>query len=580
MAHQFVFTSLEKTIGGNPGFGVAGMSPGLPEVLRTRMQGLVSYEGASSSQRSNGHSPLSPSIAHGSVNWFGLRIEVASRVYFIVGRIGPTANDYSGRKNHIAHLLILDSQETTTVHPASLLKEYPWIVTWQGEARLLPAPVLGGTVAFEPASRLWRRLTGDAGYAGAAWDAMNSGRPFPFLHEGLDDATLKELVVETLSQAPSPEAWKLRFATLAGDFAECRQSDLAGAVVGSRHADQWVSQKVPYIYLSPNPQILPPLAGAWAAQARLGRVAIPNETSRSKVVTRTRQRSEILQAEIVENEPIREACASEILTPYALQQPVKQAAPPTYKPAPTPPPDPWRLLLPGSIGFFLGVFTTGILLILGIYGMKWLSPVPGGGPKIDPVPGGNLKKMGENKKEAEGKPVLENRHDQEKKAPPGFHDGTLPAFIQTPFKAARWMIGLGVREPADPVEIEAQARMLRKFKNMEGLSRTERDLLRPDRFWELARILQSAMPPLPDPFTDERMNKLTTAEAEDDWIMEAAAMVPFASRNYALAYLSLLANRDRVTLRIKKISERAAGDKNLAPQVEKLKESLEIYKNH
>ncbi len=142
------------------------------------------------------------------------------------------------------------------------------------------------------------------------------------------------------------------------------------------------------------------------------------------------------------------------------------------------------------------------------------------------------------------------------------------------------MIGLGAREPSEPVEIEAQARMLRKFKNMDGLSAAEKDLLRPDRFWELARILQTAMPPLPDPFTDERLNKLTTADAEDAWVLEVSAMVPFATRNHALAYLSLIANRDRIALRIKKIGERAAEDKNLAPHLEKIKESLEIYKNH
>lgn len=72
--------------------------------------------------------------------------------------------------------------------------------------------------------------------------------------------------------------------------------------------------------------------------------------------------------------------------------------------------------------------------------------------------------------------------------------------------------------------------MLRKFKNMDGLSVAEKDLLRPDRFWELARILQTAMPPLPDPFTDEKINKLTTADAEDAWVMEVSAMVPFCHK--------------------------------------------------
>ena len=580
MAHQFVFTSLEKTMAGNPGFGVAGMSPGLPEVLRTRMQGLVSYEGTSSPQRTNGTSSLPPTTGRGqgAVNWFGLRIEVAARVHFILGRIGPTANDYSGRKNHIAHLLILDSQETLAVHPASLLREFPWMESWRGEARLLPVPVLPGTAAIEPASRVWRRLTGDGGYAGAAWDALNTGRPFTFLHEGLDDITLKELVVETLSQAPNQEAWKLRFATLAGDFAECRQSDLAGAVVGSRHADYLLSQKVPYITLSPIPQILPPSPGPWAAQARLDRVSL-QDSPRPKVVTRTRNRPEILQAEIVENEPVIEPQTSEIVTPYALQQSVRKAAPSPKQPIPLPPPDPWRMVLPGGVGFLLGVLTTGILVAVGIYTFRIKSNPPED-PNADPAPGGNQKPIEENKKGAKDKPAIGNNANQEKTAPPAIHDVSLPAFIQTPFKAVRMMIGLGAREPSQPAEIEAQARMLRKFKNMDGLSVAEKDLLRPDRFWELARILQTAMPPLPDPFTDERINKLTTADAEDAWVLEVSAMVPFATRNHALAYLSLIANRDRIALRIKKIGERAAEDKNLAPHLEKIKESLEIYKNH
>ncbi len=556
MAHQFVFTSLEKTMAGNPGFGVAGMSPGFPEVLRTRMQGLVSYEGASSPPFSQ-----SPIQGQGSVNWFGLRIEVASRMYCILGRIGPTINDYSGRKNHIAHLLILDAQETATVHPGSLLRDFPWMSNWKEEARLLPVPILSGTAAIEPASRHWQRLTGDAGYAGAAWDALNTGRPFTFLHEGLDDATLKELVVETLSQAPNPDAWKLRFATLAGDFAECRQSDLAGAVIGSRFAEQLLTQKVPSICLSPNPKVLPPLAGPWAAQARLGRVSLSSDVPRPKIVSRTRNRPEILQAEVVESQPNIEPLSRETITPYALQQPAKAAASTPQKSLPAPPPDPWRMVLPGGIGFFLGVLTTGTLVALGFYSFKAMGDLPEGEPRIDP-PGGNLKPI------------------EEKKDQPKVQHVPVPGFFLTPLKAAKWMIGLGIREPTDPVEIEAQARMLRKFKNMEGLSQAERDLIRPDRFWELVRILQAAIPPLPEPFTDDRINKLTTSEAEDAWIMEVAAMVPFSTRNHALAYLSLIANWDRASLRIKKISERAAADKNLAPHLEKIKESLESYKNH
>jgi hypothetical protein len=122
--------------------------------------------------------------------------------------------------------------------------------------------------------------------------------------------------------------------------------------------------------------------------------------------------------------------------------------------------------------------------------------------------------------------------------------------------------------------------MIRKLKNIQGFNAIEKELIRADRVWELSRSLQTVQPPLPDPFTHDRLDKLTTPQAEDAWVVEAAGLIPFGTRNSALAYLSLVANRDRLHVRVKKIEERTKGDQALAPHLQKLKDALDLYKNH
>ena len=571
MAHQFVFTSLEKTLGGGPGFGIVGISPGFPEALRVRSMGMVSYEGTIGQS----HSPQTFPI----VNWFGLKIDAGNKTFFVLGRIGPAPKDYSGRRNHIAHLLFLEPAEAASVHPASLLRDFPWMDSWNGPARPLPNPVIPNTTNVEPVSRQWQRLTGDSGYAGAAWDAMENGRAFAFIHDGLDDATLRELVIETLSQAPTSDAWQLRFATLSGDFTEGRQSDLAGAAIGSRQAELWSTQRAPHILLGPTPRILPKVAGARAEATRSGLPVVPFH---SPATPSTRPKpATIVASEVVESEPLH-------LPPQANNP---QQARANKRETP---PDPMRLLIPGGIGFFLGMLFTGVITALGIYSFWHLrdqariaeepgakEPAakdalqkiekPGGaaGEKMEPLP---REPIHPKDPEANGK--------LEMKDPPKVPQIVLPAFLRTPMHMAKTAVGLFGHEPVPSPEMEAQARMIRKLKNISGWSATEKEFLRADRVWELARILQTATPPLPDPFTHEVLDKLTTPGMEDAWVVEASAMIPFAKRNFALAYLSLVANRERIMVRIKKIEERTKGDQNLAPHLQKLKESLDQYQNH
>ena len=168
----------------------------------------------------------------------------------------------------------------------------------------------------------------------------------------------------------------------------------------------------------------------------------------------------------------------------------------------------------------------------------------------------------------------------ENKQPPKLPVIALPGFLSTPVAMAKMAVGLFAREPIPNPEMEAQARLIRKLKNMQGFNAIEKDLIRADRVWELSRILQTVLPPLKDPFTHDALDKLTTPKAEDAWVVEAASLVPFGTRENALAYLSLVANRDRILVRVKKIEERTKGDQTLAPHLQKLKDSIDLYKNH
>ena len=578
MAHQFVFTSLEKTLGGGPGFGIVGVSPGFPEALRTRSMGLVSYEGLQSQNFAT--RVMAP------VNWLGLKLDAGTKTFFVLGRIGSAPNDYSGRRNHIAHLLFLDHAEAASVHPASLLREFAWMDSWHGPARPLPIPVITGNPMVEPASRQWSRLTGDSGYAGAAWDAMENGKPLAFVHEGLSEAILKDLVIEALSQAPAVDAWQLRFATLSGDFTEGKQSDLAGAALGSRQAELWSSQRIPHIVLGSVPRILPKLSGVWAEGARNGRAVATNLSSRKTNSSinnsaRVRPTATIVPSEFVETESVSST-------------PIKNLPIGTQLGTQNPPPDPMRLLIPGAIGFFLGMLFTGTLVSLGFFTYWHLRDqaqiaqeaaaqnfaAQAELQKVDKQNGEAGDKVAQNQPEAPKPNDPQTNKPLEDMQPPKVPEMIYPTFLKTPVAFAKIAVGLFGHEPLPPPEIEAQARMIRKLKNMQGFNAIEKELIRADRVWELSRMLQTVQPPLPDPFTHDRLAKLTTPQDEYAWVMEVAGLIPFGNKSSALAYLSLIANRDRIQVCVKKIEDRTKGDQALVPLLQKIKDALDLYKNH
>ncbi len=578
MAHQFVFTSLEKTLGGGPGFGIVGVSPGFPEALRTRSMGLVSYEGLQSQNFAT--RVMAP------VNWLGLKLDAGTKTFFVLGRIGSAPNDYSGRRNHIAHLLFLDHAEAASVHPASLLREFAWMDSWHGPARPLPNPVITGNPMVEPASRQWSRLTGDSGYAGAAWDAMENGKPLAFVHEGLSEAILKDLVIEALSQAPAADAWQLRFATLSGDFTEGKQSDLAGAALGSRQAELWSSQRIPHIVLGSVPRILPKLSGVWAEGARNGRAVATNLSSRKTNSSinnsaRVRPTATIVPSEFVESEAVSST-------------PIKNLPIGTQLRTQNPPPDPMRLLIPGAIGFFLGMLFTGTLVSLGFFTYWHLRDqaqiaqeaaaqnfaAQAELQKVDKQNGEAGDKVAQNQPEAPKPNDPQTNKPLEDMQPPKVPEMIYPTFLKTPVAFAKIAVGLFGHEPLPPPEIEAQARMIRKLKNMQGFNAIEKELIRADRVWELSRMLQTVQPPLPDPFTHDRLDKLTTPQDEYAWVMEVAGLIPFGNKSAALAYLSLIANRDRIQVCVKKIEDRTKGDQALVPLLQKIKDALDLYKNH
>jgi len=578
MAHQFVFTSLEKTLGGGPGFGIVGVSPGFPEALRTRSMGLVSYEGLQSQNFAT--RVMAP------VNWLGMKLDAGTKTFFVLGRIGSAPNDYSGRRNHIAHLLFLDHAEAASVHPASLLREFAWMDSWHGPARPLPNPVITGNPMVEPASRQWSRLTGDSGYAGAAWDAMENGKPLAFVHEGLSEAILKDLVIEALSQAPAADAWQLRFATLSGDFTEGKQSDLAGAALGSRQAELWSSQRIPHIVLGSVPRILPKLSGVWAEGARNGRAVATNLSSRKTNSSinnsaRVRPTATIVPSEFVETESVSST-------------PIKNLPIGTQLGTQNPPPDPMRLLIPGAIGFFLGMLFTGTLVSLGFFTYWHLRDqaqiaqeaaaqnfaAQAELQKVDKQNGEAGDKVAQNQPEAPKPNDPQTNKPLEDMQPPKVPEMIYPTFLKTPVAFAKIAVGLFGHEPLPPPEIEAQARMIRKLKNMQGFNAIEKELIRADRVWELSRMLQTVQPPLPDPFTHDRLDKLTTPQDEYAWVMEVAGLIPFGNKSSALAYLSLIANRDRIQVCVKKIEDRTKGDQALVPLLQKIKDALDLYKNH
>jgi hypothetical protein len=201
--HQIIFTSLPKTLTGGSGYGIVAATADCPRLALEEVTKLAGY--------SEIYPASHPSKDQNPVNYFFVK----QSGFHILGRLSSAPNDYSGRSNYLGQFFILGADNLPDCGPAALLKVLPFIDRFEGEARYLPAASLPYLPGATPAvCTSWQRWTGDAGWAGAVADQIQTGSQVNILYgQACRGSETLNLLTELFSLLPKLSRWQTTFST-------------------------------------------------------------------------------------------------------------------------------------------------------------------------------------------------------------------------------------------------------------------------------------------------------------------------------------------------------------------------------
>jgi len=213
MAHQIIFTSLPRTLRGGSGYGIAAQTANVPNVLSeeiTKLAGYVEiYPGKDPNRRFN------------PVNYLFYKFNS----WYILGRIISAENDYSGRFNYLGQFFVLEQNEIQDCGPAAILKDLPFIESFEGEARILqPFSMPRGFAPNSTVCKAWESVTGDAGWGGLVAERIRSNQSAPILYDKtLHGVKALALLAESLNLLSPAERWGATFSTHVEGFPKGNQ---------------------------------------------------------------------------------------------------------------------------------------------------------------------------------------------------------------------------------------------------------------------------------------------------------------------------------------------------------------------
>ena len=216
MAHHLIFTSMERTLKGGSGYGIAAQTSGIPSVLSDELTKIAAYveiyPGGDPNRRFN------------PINYFFYRFNS----WYILGRLSSANNDYSGRSNYLGEFFALEQSELQDCGPVSLLLELPFLEAFQGEARQLPFCVIPRIGDKGPGiCNQWANITGDPGWGGVLAEKFQTNQPTMVLYDkALQGRNSLALIAESLNFLSPGERWSITFSTHVEGFPKGNQMRL------------------------------------------------------------------------------------------------------------------------------------------------------------------------------------------------------------------------------------------------------------------------------------------------------------------------------------------------------------------
>lgn len=203
MSFEFVHTSVAKGLRGDSGFAVAVATRGLPAALEPALAELSAYDFDGTR-----------AVGADAIDWAHRILSVSGRSYTVLSRTAPCGSDWSGRRNRIAHHVVVETHERAPAGPAwmlSLFKGFHESVPAVDEPASGPAlPV--GDAAPRPASH-WEEAGFDPGWAGVVAQTLLDA-PNAVCCVVLPDAvSALPLALDVFALLPSEKRWLVTFST-------------------------------------------------------------------------------------------------------------------------------------------------------------------------------------------------------------------------------------------------------------------------------------------------------------------------------------------------------------------------------
>lgn len=209
MTIELLYTSAAQGLKqGSRGFCTVVCTAGLPINLAQRLEALSGYRHL--------YQPGDQRADDNPVCHSHIRLAVGGKTLSILSRVGAYGVDYSQRTNKIAHHVVFDGA-VPACGPAAVLSQSGIMRTnWDGECKTLQSGPQVPPIALHPAPcQEWKRITGDAGWAGVVANAwlQPTGKPVWIVFSESHSQWLLELMQEATAILPESQRWQATFST-------------------------------------------------------------------------------------------------------------------------------------------------------------------------------------------------------------------------------------------------------------------------------------------------------------------------------------------------------------------------------
>lgn len=204
MSQELIYTSSQLGLKpGSRGFCTVAATAGLAPQKLALLESLSGYR----------HTQSPTGAAHPGNPIVFSHLILPSRES-LLSRIADAGLDYSGRTNKIAHHILIEGSEQPFAGPASILAASgSMISTWTGDPRMLAQRNLPtGSLPQGPCTE-WKRITGDAGWAGALAQSAASGTATDAYIVFESNMDCLPLIEEALSLLQPADRWRVTFST-------------------------------------------------------------------------------------------------------------------------------------------------------------------------------------------------------------------------------------------------------------------------------------------------------------------------------------------------------------------------------